>query len=134
LIEGEGGADGAGAVVVGIGVNCVSHPADASYAATDLKAAGAAISAETLFAALSAKMLGRVAQWNGGAYFSTIRADWLARAAGRGEVVHVRVAEDGELVGHFEDVDDTGRLVLLLPDGSRQSIAAGDVVALLGPR
>ena len=83
LIEGEGGEQGA--VVVGIGVNCVSHPADTDYPATDLAAAGAAVTAEALFTTLSAKMLGRLAQWNGGEHFSTIRADWLARAAGRGD-------------------------------------------------
>ena len=85
LIEGEGGGgEGGGAVVVGIGVNCVSHPADVDYPATDLAAAGAAVTDEALFTVLTAKMLGRVAQWNAGEHFSTIRADWLARAAGRG--------------------------------------------------
>ena len=134
LIEGEGaqGTQG-GTVVVGVGVNCVSHPTDTDYPATNLEAAGAAVSAETLFTALSAKMLGRLAQWNAGEHFSTIRADWLARAAGRGEDIRVRLAEDQELVGRFDDVDDAGRLVLSLPDGGRKSIAAGDVVALLGP-
>jgi BirA family transcriptional regulator, biotin operon repressor / biotin---[acetyl-CoA-carboxylase] ligase len=130
LIEGEGGAGGAGSVVVGIGVNCVSHPGDTDYPATDLKAAGAEVSAEALFTALSAKMLGRLAQWNDGEHFSTIRADWLARAAGRGEEIRVRLAEDDVVSGRFEDVDEAGRLVLSLPDGSRKSVAAGDVVAL----
>jgi BirA family biotin operon repressor/biotin-[acetyl-CoA-carboxylase] ligase len=129
LIEGEGGAEGKGSVVVGIGVNCVSHPGDTDYPATDLKAAGAEVSAEALFTALSAKMLGRLAQWNEGEHFSTIRADWLARAAGRGEQIRVRLAEE-ELVGRFDDVDGAGRLLLSLPDGSRKAIAAGDVVAL----
>jgi BirA family biotin operon repressor/biotin-[acetyl-CoA-carboxylase] ligase len=77
-------------------------------------------------------MLGRLAQWNAGEHFSTIRADWLARAAGRGDMIRVRLAEE-ELVGRFEDVDEAGRLVLSLPDGGRRSIAAGDVVELLGP-
>ncbi len=129
LIEGEGGQ---GAVVVGIGVNCVSHPADTDYPATDLAAAGAAVTAEALFTGLSAKMLGRLAQWNAGEHFSTIRADWLARAAGRGDLIRVRLA-DQELVGRFEDVDDAGRLVLSLPEGGRKTIAAGDVVELAGP-
>jgi BirA family transcriptional regulator, biotin operon repressor / biotin---[acetyl-CoA-carboxylase] ligase len=129
LIEGEGGQ---GAVVVGIGVNCVSHPTDTDYPATDLAAAGAAVTAEALFTGLSAKMLGRIAQWNAGEHFSTIRADWLARAAGRGDLIRVRLA-DQELVGRFEDVDDAGRLVLSLPEGGRKTIAAGDVVELAGP-
>jgi len=129
LIEGEGGQ---GAVVVGIGINCVSHPAETDYPATDLAAAGAAVSADALFTVLSVKMLGRLAQWNAGEHFSTIRADWLARAAGRGDLIRVRLA-DQELVGRFDDVDDGGRLVLSLPDGGRKSIAAGDVVELAGP-
>jgi BirA family transcriptional regulator, biotin operon repressor / biotin---[acetyl-CoA-carboxylase] ligase len=126
LIEGEGSA-----VAVGIGVDCASHPADTDYPATDLAAAGAKISAESLFTALSVKMLGRIAQWNGGAGFSTIRADWLARAAGRGAPIRVRLA-DRELAGIFESLDETGRLVLLRPDGGRETVAAGDVVALQG--
>src|SRR5262245_44374464 len=128
LIEGEGGEQAT--VVVGIGVNCVSHPADTDYPATDLAAAGAAVSAEALFTVLSAKMLGRLAQWNDGEHFSTIRADWLARAAGRGGEVRVRLAEEQEVVGRFDDIDEAGRLVLARPDGSRKPIAAGDVVAL----
>lgn len=128
LVEGESKE---GAVAVGIGVNCVSHPAGTDYPATDLAAGGAAISPDSLFAALSIKMLGRLAQWNGGEGFSTIRADWLARAAGAGETVRVRLA-DGELAGTFETVDEAGRLVLALPDGGRETIAAGDVVVLEG--
>ena len=45
-------------------------------------------------------MIGRLAQWNSGEGFSTIRADWLARAAGLGEDV-VSLA-DREFVGSFE--------------------------------
>jgi BirA family biotin operon repressor/biotin-[acetyl-CoA-carboxylase] ligase len=129
LIEGESER---GAVVVGIGVNCVSHPSGTDYPATDVATAGAAVTAEVLFATLSAKMLGRLAQWNAGEHFSTIRADWLARAAGRGDNIRLRLA-DQELVGRFDDIDEAGRLVLSLPDGGRKSITAGDVVELLGP-
>jgi BirA family biotin operon repressor/biotin-[acetyl-CoA-carboxylase] ligase len=130
LVEGEGGDEGA--VVVGIGVNCVSHPTGTDFPATDLAAAGAPVTAEALFSELSAKMMGRLAQWHAGEHFSTIRADWLARAAGRGDMIRVRLADE-ELVGRFDDIDDTGRLVLSLPDGSQRSIAAGDVIELLGP-
>jgi BirA family biotin operon repressor/biotin-[acetyl-CoA-carboxylase] ligase len=123
LIEGEGDVN---AVAVGIGVNCASHPADTDFPATDLAAAGATVSPATLLSALSIKMLGRIAQWNAGEGFSTIRADWLARASGMGEDVRVRLAER-ELVGRFEALDEAGALVLRLPDGSTTTIAAGDV-------
>lgn len=124
LIEAEGGEEGA--VVVGIGVNCASHPAGTEHPATDLAAVGAPISPEAMIAALSAKMLGRLAQWNQGEGFSTVRADWLARAAGVGEEVWVRLA-DREIAGRFETLDERGGLVLRLPDGKSTIIAAGDV-------
>jgi BirA family transcriptional regulator, biotin operon repressor / biotin---[acetyl-CoA-carboxylase] ligase len=124
LIEGEGGEEGA--VVVGIGVNCASHPDGTDHPATDLAAAGAHISPQTLMAALSAKMLGRLAQWNQGEGFSTVRADWLSRAAGLGEDVCVRLA-DREIAGRFEALDERGGLVLRLPDGNATTVAAGDV-------
>ena len=123
LIEAESGLS---AVAVGIGVNCAFHPADTDFPATDLAAAGAAVTPAVLFGPLSVKMLGRLAQWNAGQGFSTIRADWLARAAGMGESVRVRLAER-ELVGRFESLDEAGGLVLGLPDGSNRIIAAGDV-------
>jgi BirA family transcriptional regulator, biotin operon repressor / biotin---[acetyl-CoA-carboxylase] ligase len=124
LVEGEGFEQGA--VAIGIGVNCASHPADMDCTATDLASAGELISPEQLLVALSSKMLGRLAQWNAGNGFSTIWADWLARISGRGEDVTVRLP-DREVVGHFEALDATGALVLRLPDGTAMTIAAGDL-------
>jgi BirA family biotin operon repressor/biotin-[acetyl-CoA-carboxylase] ligase len=124
LIEGENGA-----VAVGIGVNCADHPAGMDYPATDLAATGAPVSPTALFGALSVKMIGRIAQWNGGEGFSTIRTDWLARAAGLGEEVRVRLA-DRDLTGRFEAIDPAGGLVLRLPTGKTTTIAAGDVFML----
>lgn len=132
LIEGEPAGDGTGAVAVGIGVNCVSHPRDTEFPATDLSAEGADVSPEGLFAVLSAKMLGRLAQWNDGEHFSTVRADWLARAAGLGETLRVRLT-DHEIAGRFETIDDAGRLVLARSDGGTESVATGDVILLEAP-
>src|SRR5437763_11232754 len=121
LVEGECGSSLA-AVAVGIGINCVSHPKLAAYPATDLVAAGVRVSRADLFAGLSTAMLQRLEQWNRGAGFPAIRADWLARAAGREQQVRVRVGER-ELIGFFETVDPAGRLVLRLPDGAREHIS-----------
>ena len=129
LIEGEG--VGGGAVVVGIGVNCASHPATTDHPATDLAAAGATVTPEALFAALSNKMMGRLAQWNSGKGFSTIRADWLARAAGLGQEIVVRLP-DRELAGIFEALNERGGLVLRRSDGSSAIITAGDVLMPAG--
>jgi BirA family transcriptional regulator, biotin operon repressor / biotin---[acetyl-CoA-carboxylase] ligase len=132
LIEGEGQEE-EGAVAIGIGVNCTAHPAGAAYPATDLAAGGARVTAATLFAALSVKMQGRLAQWNSGNGFATIRADWLARAAGLGESIRIALA-DRELTGRFEGLDDAGCLVLIAPDGAKTVVAAGDVISIGGSR
>jgi BirA family transcriptional regulator, biotin operon repressor / biotin---[acetyl-CoA-carboxylase] ligase len=124
LIEGQAGGAG-NAVAVGIGVNCASHPADMDYPATDL--AEAAISPDDLFGALSLTMLTRVAQWRAGEGFSAIRVEWLARAAGLGEDVRVRLP-DREIAGRFEALDQAGGLRLRLPNGAVTTVAAGDVL------
>jgi BirA family transcriptional regulator, biotin operon repressor / biotin---[acetyl-CoA-carboxylase] ligase len=127
LIEGEGREE-EGAVAIGIGVNCTAHPAGTAFPATDLAAGGAGVSAAALFAALTVKMPGRLAQWNRGGGFATIRADWLARAAGLGENIRVGLA-DREVAGRFEGLDESGCLVLLAPDGGKEVVAAGDVIS-----
>jgi BirA family transcriptional regulator, biotin operon repressor / biotin---[acetyl-CoA-carboxylase] ligase len=125
LIESEN-LGGRLAVAVGIGVNCLHHPEHAAYPTTDLHAAGAALSAETLFAALSGTMLRRLRQWNRGAGFAGIREDWVARAAGIGGDLRVRLP-GRELFGRFETLDERGRLLLRLADGAVQTITAGEV-------
>jgi BirA family biotin operon repressor/biotin-[acetyl-CoA-carboxylase] ligase len=124
LIEAEGAA---GSVAIGIGVNCAAHPDQTEYPATDLATEGATVSAASLFTFLSIKMVGRLAQWNHGEGFPTIRTDWLARAAGLGGKVRVRLS-DREVVGRFETIDETGCLVLTIAEEGKMTIAAGDVV------
>jgi BirA family biotin operon repressor/biotin-[acetyl-CoA-carboxylase] ligase len=121
LIEGEGAA-----VAVGMGVNCIHHPAATHHPATDLAAAGVRATTETLLESLSKSMMIRLSQWNRGAGFAEVRANWLDRAAGLGKPIRVTLAE-GELAGQFETIDQTGRLVLRRADGTMQPITAGDV-------
>jgi BirA family transcriptional regulator, biotin operon repressor / biotin---[acetyl-CoA-carboxylase] ligase len=130
LIEGERAAD-ALAVAIGIGVNCQNHPAQTPYPVTDLKAVGADIAAEDLFATLSATMLRRLRHWRRGAGFGDIRADWISRGAGMGGDMRVKLP-DREIFGRGEGLDERGRLLLRFPDGSLQAIAAGEVFPLTG--
>ncbi len=127
LIEGEGLASGAFAVIIGIGVNCVSHPQLAGgQAAGDFSARGLPVDAEMLFSRLALRMDEELRLWDRGRGFSAVRAAWLARAAGVGEPIRVNLA-GGPVDGRFEALDETGRLVLLGENGKRQSIGAGDV-------
>jgi len=123
LIEGESGPRFT--VVIGFGVNCASHPDDTSYAATSLAKAGVVVAPDLLLASLSDAMQRRLAQWNSGRDFVATRADWLKRASGFGQVMHVRLPER-ELLGRFEGLDDAGRL-LLVQGGNVTAIAAGEV-------
>ena len=128
LIEGEG-AQGGLVVVVGIGVNCRHHPPPTNHPTTDLAAAGADVSAESLFAALSGAMLRRLSQWRRGAGFGLIRADWLERATGISGEMRVRLPS-GEFFGRGEGMDEHGRLLVRMADGSLRTVTAGDVFAL----
>lgn len=131
LIESEN-LGGRLAIAIGIGVNCVSHPTGTAYPATDLGAAGAEVSVATLFAALSGTMQRRLSQWNRGAGFAAIRADWVAQAAGIGGDLRVRLP-GRELLGRFETLDERGRLILRLGDGTSQTVTAGDVFPVARP-
>ena len=93
--------------------------------------AGVRATPDSLFPALSAAIVARLAQWDRGAGFAAIRADWISRAAGIGRPVRLRTGE-GELAGTFEALDASGRLVLRLADGTMQTIAAGDMFIAKG--
>ena len=123
LIEGEGKA-----VAIGIGINCAHHPSGTSFPATDLAAAGVRATPESVFAALAAAMAARIAHWNRGDGFATIRGEWLKRASGLGKTIRVALPE-GEREGRFDGIDEGGRLVLRR-DGAAEVIAAGDVLPL----
>jgi BirA family transcriptional regulator, biotin operon repressor / biotin---[acetyl-CoA-carboxylase] ligase len=123
LIEGESGP--AFAVAIGIGVNCISHPSNTPFSATDLAASGALVAPDTMFAALYQAMERRLTQWQRGDGFAGIRADWLKRAAGIGEPIQVRLPER-ELAGRFRGLDDAGRL-LLEQAGGLVTVTAGEV-------
>lgn len=119
------------AVAIGIGINCRHHPAQTAFPATDLCAAGADVSVEAMFEALSFAMFRQLAQWHGGVGFAESRADWLVRSHGIGAEMVVRLP-GRELQGRCEALDDRGRLLLRLADGSVQAITAGDVFPAAG--
>ena len=113
------------ALAIGIGVNVVSYPEDVPYPATSLKALGFAGDAEALFVALSDAWNQNIGVWAGGGGLTEVRRRWLARAAGLGSEVAVRV--DGNVVrGVFETIDDDCRFVIRT-GGELVKIAAGDV-------
>ncbi len=127
LLEGEGVERLV--VALGVGLNCIRHPTDTEFPATDLAEAGAHVPADVVFRVLSRTMLQRIAQWQRGFNFSAIRADWLERADGLGKALRVRLHER-ELTGIFKTLDDRGRLILRRDDGGYETVTAGDVFPL----
>ena len=126
LIEGE--SEPSFAVVIGFGVNCVAHPPNTPYLATDLAAAGALVEPGRVLVALAEAMQRRLAQWARGDGFAGIRADWLKRAAGLGKEIRVRLPER-EFSGRFEGLDDAGHLLVRGPAGL-VTVTAGEVFDL----
>ena len=125
LIEAEGAA-----IAIGMGVNCVHHPAATAFPSTDLAAAGVRATPDSVLTALMPAMTSRLVQWNRGAGFPVVRAEWLQRAFRLGKNVRVSLP-DGECDGRFEAIDDVGRMVLRRADGTVETITAGDVLPVL---
>ena len=126
LVEGVSLPDRGAAAVVGFGVNCRHHPDQTEYPATDLAASGFSVAAPALLGALGEAMARRLPEWQRGADFSSIRTAWLARASGVGSEIQVRLS-DRTIAGTFEAIDPSGALVLARNDGTRETVAAGDV-------
>jgi BirA family biotin operon repressor/biotin-[acetyl-CoA-carboxylase] ligase len=128
LLESE--ANGAGDLhwlILGIGINVESHPAEVRFPATALRAcgAGADVSADTVLEAVCRRFRAGYAEWSRDG-FEPIRRAWLARAVGRGTTIQARTAA-ATVKGIFEDVDSNGTLILRRADGTPVAISAGDV-------
>ncbi|MEN8197425.1 MAG: biotin--[acetyl-CoA-carboxylase] ligase [Pseudomonadota bacterium] len=113
-------------LVVGVGVNIVSHPDDTSTPAGDLREAGFdGVTEESLMIGYIGAFERLRRQWLADG-FSGIRRAWLERAAGQGQVVTVSLGEKRDQ-GVFVDLDADGAMILQTEDGTRRRITVGDV-------
>lgn len=124
-----------GRVIIGIGVNLISHPAEGHVPPTHLleHLAPEALNtdepeftgADGFLAILAAKFDAAFRKHK--AYgFSATRADWLARAGGIPGPVTVRLPEE-EFTGLATDLLETGALRVALSGGTVRDVHAGDV-------
>ena len=126
LLESAFLPDGAFCCVIGIGVNCRSHPDGLAYPATDLHTAGDIdADPDSVLADFARRFEIQLTDWDGGAGFAAVRSAWLATAAGLGKRVAVSTPRR-RLDGVFRDLDATGRLLLDTADGTI-AVEAGDV-------
>lgn len=126
LIESEQMADGRRAVVIGCGINVAHRPDNGLYPATCLAEQGSPATPQDLFARLVVSMDATLHTWNQGQGLAGIREAWIERADGLGKPVTVNLP-DRQIRGLFDGIDGEGRLILAMPDGSKQMIASGDV-------
>jgi BirA family transcriptional regulator, biotin operon repressor / biotin---[acetyl-CoA-carboxylase] ligase len=125
LPEAEAAGRSVEALVLGMGINLASHPADTPYPATSLQAAGARVDVEGLLEILAGRLLAWYRRWQAEG-FAPVRARWIDFAAGLGQPIEVRL-ESATLRGRFAALDASGALDLELADGAHRLVTAGDV-------
>ena len=118
-------------VVVGVGINLVSHPERTPYPSSDLQTEGAGRvdPAYVLVRLASALLKWRDVWLEQG--FGPVRDAWLNHAAGLGETIEVRLP-GRTLSGIFRSLDARGTLQLCDDTGQVHTVTAGDVF-LAGP-
>lgn len=124
-------ATSAGYVLIGIGINVLSHPKDIFFPATSLKDVGLAeIGVAFLRDQLTSAHLKRLQQWQAGG-FGAIRPECGARLVGVGQ--RQQVATNRERTDVMErtnrGIDGDGSLMLEMPDGMIRLIHAGDILS-----
>lgn len=126
LLEAETLPGGRRAVVIGFGVNVAAAPHGLPYPATALSRLGHGVDAATLFEHCSRSFAENLRIWDRGRNFSAIRERWIARAAGIGSDIAVRIG-DAPVRGTFETIDEAGRLIIRNHDDTRRTVTAGEV-------
>lgn len=113
-------------LILGIGINLAHCPDETRYPATSLIAEGAEnADIAKVLEGLAQRVAEGLAAWTRSG-FDDVRCAWLARAAGLGSSIEVRLP--GETVrGIFRDLDADGALVLGTGEAERR-ITAGDVL------
>ena len=101
---------GGGAVIVGIGINLVSHPDIKGVATTDLASEGASeVDRDALLDTLCHRLKARVSDWEMTG-FAPQRLAWLDRAVGIGERAWCN--QGGSMEGRIVDLANDGALIM----------------------
>ena len=133
LPESQIGAGGSEAVVViGIGINLVTHPSKLGRAATHLAAHGVEVQPETMLGFLAEAVERWVEAWDVGAGFARVRAAWLGWAGEVGESLSVRTGRE-HIAGTFLGLDDSGALLMRDGEGRSRRLTFGDVTLAGAP-
>jgi BirA family biotin operon repressor/biotin-[acetyl-CoA-carboxylase] ligase len=127
LLEGAADADGRCAwLVAGLGVNLASHPDATAHASASLAEAGLdEVTPDAFLAAYLAALSRHLPIWRAKG-FAPFRNPWLARAAGLGRAVSLRVG-DVEHHGLLADLGLDGSILIESPAGCLDRFTAGEL-------
>ena len=117
-------------LVIGIGLNLVSHPKETNYPSTDLKSELSIESKpENWVDTLTASLSNEIFTWRK-LGFAAIRHCWLQRAFNLSKPIRIMdPAKDHQLDGIFEGIDEQGQLLLRLQNGDLIAINSGMIAA-----
>jgi BirA family biotin operon repressor/biotin-[acetyl-CoA-carboxylase] ligase len=135
LLESSGIAGGELAwLAIGIGINLARFPEGVEYPATSLAALGiTGVTPADALERLADAFDRRIRQWQEVQGFAAIREAWLARAAGLGGPITVRLVDE-TFEGTFVGLGTDGALEVRTSTGEIRQVSAGDVFFRTGPR
>jgi BirA family biotin operon repressor/biotin-[acetyl-CoA-carboxylase] ligase len=115
------------AVIVGIGLNLVTHPRDLDRKVSNLRTLGASPpDAQSCVEILADAFARWLLIWRQTGLPSIIR-QWEAHAHPRGTALSAKLPDGEELHGLYAGLEDDGALRLSLADGSFRAIHAADI-------
>ena len=114
-----------GEIAIGCGLNLAHMPENTRMPATSLAAFNVHITPARGLELLATSLDAWLKVWRAQG-FAPVRAAWLARAAGLGQLITVRLP-NGDQHGTFDALDTDGPLILKKDNGETSRILAGDV-------
>jgi BirA family transcriptional regulator, biotin operon repressor / biotin---[acetyl-CoA-carboxylase] ligase len=114
-------------VVVGVGINLMQAPRIEDRLTTHLAALGCPMDRNTVAEALATHFSDALNDWRRGAWPDAILARWHAAAHPRGTALRLSEGAYAGLTGRFDGLERDGSLAIILADGRRLIVHAGDV-------
>ncbi len=132
LIESSAGDRGSvDFVVIGIGLNLAHYPTDAQFPATCLSSEiGEKVATSQAFKVLANRLKTRLLHWNPSSVAELVD-EWVSVSWGLEERREIRTAGE-TFMATLNGLDTKGGLELVLDDGSKRTLYAGDVFATPG--
>lgn len=126
LLELSRAPNGLPVLVIGIGINIAIKAENTGYQTASLNHSGIMCSPGEMFELLSLYWCVNYNLWLSTGGIQKIQKKWLDHAAGIGQTIHVRIA-DQIVSGVFETIDDEFRCIIRRSDGQLVKISSGDV-------